>query len=133
LLHNLKHNKCLHENNVILTVITGDTPRVEDEDRISMRRLSSHFWIMEMKFGFMQIPNVPQALALARKHGDWQFDIMATSFFLSRRSLKPAAHSGMPRWMDHLFIFLARRATDASDFFHIPTGRVVEVGTQVTI
>jgi KUP system potassium uptake protein len=75
---------------------------------------------------------VPKALAIARKHG-WTFDIMSTSFFLSRRALKPAAHSGMPHWQDVLFIKLARTASDATDFFQIPTGRVVEVGTQVTI
>jgi KUP system potassium uptake protein len=80
----------------------------------------------------MEIPNVPRALAIARQLG-WQFDIMSTSFFLSRRSLKPAVQSGMPRWQDRLFIALARSANDATDYFHIPTGRVVEVGTQVTI
>ncbi|MGE4165975.1 MAG: potassium transporter Kup, partial [Xanthobacteraceae bacterium] len=85
-----------------------------------------------LKFGYMEQPYVPMALAIARKHG-WQFDILATSFFLSRRSLRPAAHSGMPIWQDHLFIALARSASDATDFFQIPTGRVVEVGTQVTV
>jgi KUP system potassium uptake protein len=85
-----------------------------------------------LRFGFMESPNVPKALAIARKLG-WQFDIMATSFFLSRRALKPAAHSGMPRWQDHLFIALSRTANDATDYFQIPTGRVVEVGTQVTV
>ena len=77
-------------------------------------------------------PNVPRALAIARKLG-WQFDIMSTSFFLSRRTLRPAVHSGMPRWQDRLFIMLARSANDATDYFKIPTDRVVEVGTQVTI
>jgi len=85
-----------------------------------------------LKFGFMEMPNVPRALAIARKLG-WTFDIMSTSFFLSRRSLRPAAHSGMPRWQDHLFILLTRFANDATDYFQIPTDRVVEVGTQVTI
>ena len=73
-----------------------------------------------------------EALALARKLG-WPFDIMSTSFFLSRRALKPATHSGMPRWQDRLFIGLAKSASDATDVFHIPTGRVVEVGTQVAV
>ena len=73
-----------------------------------------------------------EALAIARKQG-WQFEILSTSFFLSRRALKPAAHSGMPVWQDRLFIGLAKSASDATDFFQIPTGRVVEVGTQVTI
>jgi KUP system potassium uptake protein len=85
-----------------------------------------------LTFGYMESPNVPKALAIARKLG-WQFDIMSTSFFLSRRSLKPAADSGLPHWQDRLFIALARSASDATDFFHIPTGRVVEVGTQVTV
>jgi KUP system potassium uptake protein len=75
---------------------------------------------------------VPKALAIARKHG-WQFDIMSTSFFLSRRTLRPAAKSGMPRWQDRLFIALTRSANDATDYFQIPTGRVVEIGTQVTV
>ena len=73
-----------------------------------------------------------KALAIARKLG-WHYDIMSTSFFLSRRSLRPAAQSGMPRWQDRLFIRLAKTANDATDYFQIPTGRVVEVGTQVTI
>jgi KUP system potassium uptake protein len=80
----------------------------------------------------MEQPNIPKALAVARKLG-WQFDIMSTSFFLSRRSLKPATRSGMPRWQDRLYIGLARTASDATDYFQIPTGRVVEIGTQVTI
>ena len=132
LLHNLKHNKVLHEHNVVLTIKTADTPRVSDETRVTMTQLSPLFSKVELRFGFMETPNVPNALAIARKKG-WQFDIMSTSFFLSRRALKPAAHSGMPRWQDRLFIALAKSASDATDFFHIPTGRVVEVGTQVTI
>ena len=132
LLHNLKHNKILHEHNVILTITTADTPRVADDDRVTIVELSPRFARIELKFGYMETPNVPSALAIARKKG-WQFDIMSTSFFLSRRALKPAVHSGMPRWQDRLFIALAKSASDATDFFHIPTGRVVEVGTQVTI
>jgi KUP system potassium uptake protein len=132
LLHNLKHNKVLHENNVILTIITADTPRVPEEERVRITPVSAHFSTVSLRFGYMEQPNVPKALAVARKLG-WTFDIMSTSFFLSRRSLRPAAHSGMPRWQDRLFIALARSASDATDFFQIPTGRVVEVGTQVTV
>jgi KUP system potassium uptake protein len=132
LLHNLKHNKVLHEHNVILTIITTDTPRTTDDERVTMTTISPHFSRVALKFGYMDQPNVPKALAVARKQG-WTFDIMSTSFFLSRRALKPAAQSGMPHWQDHLFIALARSASDATDFFHIPTGRVVEVGTQVTV
>jgi KUP system potassium uptake protein len=132
LLHNLKHNKVLHEHNVILTIVTTDTPRVADEERVKITARSPRFSQVALKFGYMESPNVPKALAIARKHG-WQFDIMSTSFFLSRRALKPAVRSGMPRWQDHLFIGLAKSASDATDFFQIPTGRVVEVGTQVAV
>jgi KUP system potassium uptake protein len=132
LLHNFKHNKVLHEHNVILTIITTDTPRVTEDERVKMTVRSPRFSLVALKFGYMETPNVPKALAIARRHG-WQFDIMSTSFFLSRRAIKPAAHSGMPTWQDHLFIGMAKSASDATDFFHIPTGRVVEVGTQVTV
>jgi KUP system potassium uptake protein len=132
LLHNLKHNKVLHEHNVILTIETAQTPRVDLVDRVRMETISDKFATVRLRFGFMESPNVPKALVIARKLG-WQFDIMATSFFVSRRSLKPSAQSGMPQWQDHLFIALSRSANDATDYFQIPTGRVVEVGTQVTI
>jgi KUP system potassium uptake protein len=132
LLHNLKHNKVLHEHNVVLTIETAHTPRVSLADRVKMEKVSDKFAKVRLRFGFMESPNVPKALAIARKLG-WQFDIMSTSFFVSRRSLKPAAQSGMPRWQDRLFIMLSRSANDAIDYFQIPTGRVVEVGTQVTI
>jgi len=132
LLHNLKHNKVLHEHNVILTIETAQTPRVDPTERVKMEAISDKFSKVRLRFGFMESPNVPKALAIARKLG-WQFDIMSTSFFVSRRSLKPSSQSGMPRWQDHLFIALSRSANDATDYFQIPTGRVVEVGTQVTI
>ncbi|HKO70956.1 MAG TPA: potassium transporter Kup [Bradyrhizobium sp.] len=132
LLHNLKHNKVLHENNVVLTIETAQTPRVNPAERVRMETISERFAIVRLRFGFMESPNVPKALVIARKLG-WQFDIMATSFFVSRRSLKPSAQSGMPLWQDHLFIAMSRSANDATDYFQIPTGRVVEVGTQVTI
>lgn len=132
LMHSLKHYKVLHEKNVILTIETAPTPRIDPAERVRMEQLSETFSKVTLKFGFMESPNVPKTLAIARKLG-WQFDIMSTSFFLSRRSLKPAVHSGMPRWQDLLFIRLSRSANDATDYFQIPTGRVVEVGTQVTI
>jgi KUP system potassium uptake protein len=132
LLHNLKHNKVLHEHNVVLTIETAQTPRVSLADRVRMEKVSDKFAKVRLRFGFMETPNVPKALAIARKLG-WQFDIMSTSFFVSRRALKPSSQSGMPRWQDRLFIGLSRSANDAIDYFQIPTGRVVEVGTQVTI
>jgi KUP system potassium uptake protein len=131
-MHSLKHYKVLHEKNVILTIETAPTPRIDPAQRVRMEQLSETFSRVTLKFGFMESPNVPKTLAIARKLG-WQFDIMSTSFFLSRRALKPAVLSGMPRWQDLLFIRLSRSANDATDYFQIPTGRVVEVGTQVTI
>jgi KUP system potassium uptake protein len=132
LMHSLKHYKVLHQKNVILSIKTSQTPRVPDEDRVRIEHVGKTFSRLTIRFGYMETPNVPKALAIARKLG-WQFDIMSTSFFLSRRSLKPAARSGMPPWQDRLFIALARTANDATDYFQIPTGRVVEVGTQVTV
>jgi KUP system potassium uptake protein len=132
LMHSLKHYKVLHEKNVILTIETAPTPRIDPSERVRLEEISATFSKITLRFGFMESPNVPKTLAIARKLG-WHFDIMSTSFFLSRRALKPAAHSGMPRWQDHLFIALSRTANDATDYFQIPTGRVVEVGTQVTV
>lgn len=132
LLHNLKHNKVLHEKNVILTVESDDVPRLKDSERVTLEPLAEGFWRVRMRFGYMESPNIPHGLSILRKIG-FKFDIMSTSFFLSRRSIRPATQSGMPLWQDHLFISLARNATDATDFFQIPTGRVVEIGTQVTV
>src|SRR4051794_38541116 len=132
LMHNLKHNKVLHEHNVILTIETAQTPRVDPAERVKMETISEKFSTVRLRFGFMESPNVPKALVIARKLG-WQFDIMATSFFVSRRSAKPSAQSGMPPLAGHPFIRPGRAGEQATDYFQIPTGRVVEVGTQVTI
>lgn len=132
LLHMLKHFHALHEHNVILTIVTADVPRVADGERIEMFEISSLFRQVTMSFGYMEEPNVPYGLSLCRKLG-WKFDIMATSFLLSRRALKPAASSAMPRWQRNLFIFLSRNATNASDYFNIPAGRVIEIGAQVNL
>jgi KUP system potassium uptake protein len=132
LLHSLKHYKVLHEKNVILSVETTHTPRVDNAKRVRIEPVGSTFMRVLLRFGYMESPNIPKALVIARKLG-WHFDIMSTSFFLSRRTLRPAPHSGMPRWQDRLFIALARSANDATDYFQIPTDRVVEVGTQVTV
>lgn len=132
LMHSLKHYKVLHEQNVILSVVTAPQPIVPDSERVSMERLNDRFLRIILTFGYMEQPNIPKALAICRKQG-WKFDIMTTSFFLSRRSLKASANSGMPIWQDRLFIGLARTAADATEYFQIPTGRVVEIGTQVAI
>ncbi|WP_423067460.1 potassium transporter Kup [Devosia sp. CN2-171] len=132
LLHSLKHYKVLHEHNVILTVVTSSAPRVADDEKVTIDAYNDLFYRVVVTFGYMETPNIPKALALARKLG-WKFDIMSTSFFLSRRSLKPSPKGGMPLVVDRIFIALARNATDATEYFHIPTGRVVEIGTQVVI
>ncbi|MBZ9602796.1 potassium transporter Kup [Phyllobacterium chamaecytisi] len=132
LMHSLKHYKVLHQNNVILTVITAPTPLVKKSERVRIEPINDLFMRVTLTFGYMERPNIPRTLAICRKQG-WKFDIMTTSFFLSRRSLKASARSEMPRWQDRLFIALARTASDATEYFQIPTGRVVEIGTQVNI
>lgn len=132
LLHNLKHNKVLHKRNIVLTIKTADSPRVPDAERLEIEELSEDVKLIIVRVGYMETPRVPHFLALARRRG-LDFDIMQTSFFLSKRSIKPAASSGMPLWQDNVFIFLSRMAANATDFFHIPSGRVVEMGAQVTV
>ncbi len=132
LMHNLKHNKVLHEKNVVLTIETAETPRVADENRIRIEPVNEDFKKIFVSYGFMESPNLPKALTLCRKQGV-KFDIMATSFFLGRRSVVPSAQSGMPLWQDRLFIFLMKNAANPTDFYKIPPGRVVELGAQVTV
>jgi KUP system potassium uptake protein len=132
LLHNLKHNQVLHEHVIILSIRASASPRAQDAERVAIERLYPGIDAVTLTFGFMETPNVVRGLTLARTRG-LQFDIMTTSFFLSRRALVPTAKSGMPRWQDLLFIFLARNATSATEFFHIPTARVVELGAQVAV
>ena len=132
LLHNLKHNKVLHERNVIVTVEYAETPHVPETARARIEPLGESFLRVVLRYGFMEVPNIPRALAIARRSG-WQFDIMSTSFYLSRRSLKLAAKSDLPRWQAKLFIALAAGASGATSYFKIPTSRVVEIGAQVAI
>ncbi len=132
LLHSLKHFKVLHAKNVVLTVEMTDVPRVPASERVRMEPIGESFLRVVVRYGFVEAPNVPKALAIARKQG-WTFDIMATSFFLSRRTLRASPSSGMPHWQDKLYIAMARTADDATSYFQIPTGRVIEIGTQVSI
>ena len=132
LMHNLKHNKVLHENNVLLTVQTMETPRVREEDRIRIEPVNEDFKKVYLNYGFMESPNVPKALGLCRKQG-LKFDIMSTSFFLGRRSVVPSAQAGMPLWQDRLYIYMLKNAANPTEFFRIPPGRVVELGAQVTV
>jgi KUP system potassium uptake protein len=127
LLHNLKHNRVLHEKNIIMSVLTEEVPRLPEADRITVEKLSEAFSRMTLRFGYMETPDVPEALRAAN------FDVKNASFFLSRRALRPSAHSGLPLWQDYLFISLARSASDVTNHFCIPEDRAVEVGARTTI
>lgn len=127
LLNNMKHNNVLHERNVILTVVTEEVPRRQDEGRVTSEPLSARFSRTTVRFGFMEEPNVPRALAAA----GW--DLENVSFFLSRRALRASARIGLPLWQDYLFIPMARSASDISDQFCIPEDRAIEVGSRMTI
>jgi KUP system potassium uptake protein len=130
LMHNLKHNQVLHEQVVLLTVKVLRRPRVPDEERIEVHDLGPGFKSLVLYFGYMERPNVAAGLSLARAKG-LKFDIMRTSFFVSRRTLLPRPAGGLSRLQDLLFVFLMRNAQRAADFFQIPPSRVVELGTQV--
>ncbi len=132
LMHNLKHNRVLHESNVVLTVHTAPEPRIPDERRLMVEQLSPDFWRVNATWGYMEQPDVPRALAACRKQGI-KFDIMNTSFFLGRRSVVVAAKSAMPMWQDKLFILLSKNAAETAGFYHLPPGRVVEMGSQVSV
>ena len=132
LMHNLKHNKVIHERVVILSVKTSDSPRVAGANRFQLEKLSEDFTKIILNYGYMEIPRMPAALANMRKAG-LRFDIMTTSFFLGRRTLKASPNSGMPVWQDKLYIALTKQAATATDFFSNPSDRVVELGAQVTI
>src|SRR5579871_6290341 len=132
LMHNLKHNKVLHERVVLLNVRAETTPRVPLANRYEMASLSPDFKLVVLRFGYMEQPHIPRALAAMRKAG-LKFDIMTTSFFLGRRSLKTAPNSGMPLWQDRLFIAMTKQAASAPDFFNLPSDRVVELGAQMKV
>ena len=132
LLHNLKHNRVLHAQNFIVTVQVANTPRVSDEKRLTLERLSDRFLRVKLQFGYMETPNVPRALALARRRGE-KFDIMTTSFFLNRRSFKAARNQGLPNWQERVFISMSKSAADATAFYCLPSNRVVEMGQQMAI
>ena len=132
LMHNLKHNRVLHERNVVLSIRTRDTPRVPRHERLEIDRSSETFIKVVAHYGFMETPSIPKILEHCRRK-DLNIDIGATSFFLSRRSLRTTPKSEMPRWQEAMFIALARSAEDATTYFQIPIDRVVEVGAQVAV
>jgi KUP system potassium uptake protein len=132
LMHNLKHNRVLHERNIVLTIKTEDIPRIPRHERLEVEKVSDGFTRVIARYGFMEQPSMPKILD-QMKRKDINIDIGGTSFFLSRRSLKATDKSVMPWWQERYFIWLAGSATDATEYFRIPHDRVVEVGTQVLV
>ena len=132
LMHNLKHNKVLHERVILMNVLTEPSPRLPPERRFEIEDFSPDFKRVTLRYGYMENPRVPAALASMRKAGV-RFDIMTTSFFLGKRTLKTSPASGMPAWQDGLYVALSKQAANATDFFSIPSDRVVELGAQVAI
>lgn len=131
LLHNLKHNKVLHERNVFLTVETLSVPY--SHKRLKIEEVGEGFYRVLIRFGFMETPDVPRALMAASDVSDLCFDPMDTTFFASRETIVAGKHRGMPVWRDKLFALMHRNAAPASGFFRIPGNRLVELGTQVEI
>ena len=132
LLHNLKHNKVLHERNVLMTVETLDSPLAEYGERTEITALGNEFFRLTLRFGFAEDPDIPAALQSCAAKGIG-FDLMDTTFFVSRESIVATDRPGMPLWRDKLFAFLARNASSATAFFRIPGNRLIELGTQVEI
>ncbi len=132
LLHNLKHNKVLHERVVFLTIVTQDIPFVPDEERYEIKPLGCDFFRMVANYGFKDDPDVPELLEDCGRRG-FVFDMMETSFFVSRETLIATVTPGMALWREKLFVSMSKNATKASEFFQVPTNRVVELGTQVEL
>ncbi|MCK9984868.1 MAG: KUP system potassium uptake protein [Azoarcus sp.] len=132
LLHNLLHNKVLHERVVLLKVHTADVSHVEEKDRIEVEEVDYGFYRLHLTFGFMDDPDIPAELARCAEHG-LVFETMETSFFLGRETIVRRMGSGMARWRERLFIVMFRNAGSAADYFHLPPNRVVELGTQVEL
>ena len=132
LLHNLKHNRVVHERVVFLTVITEEVPHVSDAQRLEVQHLGRRFYRFILRYGYMDEADVPAALKGAARL-NFEFNDMETSFFLGRETVMPSRRPGMALWREHLFAWMMRSATSAMDFFKLPPNRVVEMGTQVEI
>lgn len=133
LLHNLKHNKVLHKRNLVVTVKTADRPIVPPEERAKVAEIDENFTTVTLLYGFMESPDVPHDLGLAREAGRIDGDGNKTSFFIGRNTIKASAGEGMPLWQDRIFMFLQRNASDPTEFLRIPPGKVLELGEQVTV
>jgi KUP system potassium uptake protein len=132
LLHNIKHNRVLHERNIILTVETVRVPSVNERDRAEYQPINDRFARLILRFGFMESPNVSRALGRARREG-LKFDVMTTSFFLGRRKVVLGARDGLGRILDRFFIALGRFSADPSEFYQLPRDRVVELGARISV
>jgi KUP system potassium uptake protein len=132
LLHNLKHNKVLHERVILLTVRIEDVPYVQEDQRIETRDYGSGFYRLKLRYGFMEEIDVPEALATARDCGP-TCKMMDTSFFLARQTLITSPRPGMAVWREKLFAWMLRNAESAMEFFKLPHNRVVELGSQLEI
>ena len=132
LLHNLKHNKVLHDRIVLMTIRTEDVPYIDDESRLEVVQLSPSFWRVVARYGFKEDPSVLNVLSLCEADG-LAFELMDTSFFLSRETIISTERPGMARWRERLFVWMSKNALRATDFFQIPTNRVVELGAQVEL
>ena len=132
LLHNMKHNQVLHHQNIILTVEFENVPWVPDARRLQAERLSTHFWQVWVRYGFMNTPNVPKALEMCRLP-DLDISVFETTYFLSRETVVPTPGGGMAQWREILFAAMTRNAGGVVEFFHIPDNAVVELGTRVQI
>jgi KUP system potassium uptake protein len=130
LLHNLKHNKVLHERIVLMKVQTEDIPHVTDDQRLEIRHLDQNFHTMILRYGFMDQPDIPRALAQCRAM-QFHFNLLDTSFFVGREKIIPGQRTRFWRWRKQLFIFMSNTMLDATEFFRIPTNRVVELGGQI--
>jgi KUP system potassium uptake protein len=132
LLHNLKHNKVLHERVILLTVKIADAPYVRESHRVDFADLGQGFYRIVINYGFMEDPDVPAVLSRTRTCGP-EFKMMDTSFFLARQTLLPSERPAMAIWREKLFAWMLRNAESAMEFFKLPTNRVVELGSQVEI
>jgi KUP system potassium uptake protein len=132
MLHNLMHNKVLHERVVLLSVQFFDTPYVPDIDRVEVRQMKENFWSVIIQYGFMDEPDVPAALAMCGDAG-LEFNALETSYFIGRETLIPRLGSEMAFWREKIFIAMFRNAGSATAYFKIPSNRVVELGTQVVL
>ncbi len=132
LLRNLKYNKVLHEQVILLSVIVEEVPHVPAAERVECRELNNGFFQVVLHYGFMEDPNVPRDLALAQIEG-MTFDPKETIYFLGREQVLPTAHANMPVWRDKLFALMSRNARNATDFFGLPYDQVVELGSRVEL